>query len=163
MTSHVQAQRSPLDVALFVLRRARGLRNPLHAAMALHLDIMLSERWGLLPAAEGAAAGAWERGGGNLRDALESELRAMKAVLDAVVDTQQLEAGQTSVHLGPTRTCRGSCASTTGARSSRASDFIISVRRAERARRSSCRTAAASARCVRVHECVCACIRSDWF
>ena len=105
MTSHVQAQRSPLDVALFVLRRARGLRNPLHAAMALHLDIMLSERWGLLPAAEGAAAGAWERGGGNLRDALESELRAMKAVLDAVVDTQQLEAGQTSVHLGPTRTC----------------------------------------------------------
>jgi signal transduction histidine kinase len=59
-----------------------GLRNPLHALL------------GMVDESDGAEID---------KRALRGELRAMQSVLDAVVDTQQLEAGiAASVHMGPT-------------------------------------------------------------
>ena len=76
-----------------------GLRNPLHAAMGL-LEVLRSDD-GIMGALRMLPSATAARCGVDL-ETLDTELRAMRAVLNAVVDSQLLEAGEATVNLGPT-------------------------------------------------------------
>ena len=76
-----------------------GLRNPLHAAMGL-LAVLRSED-GIMAALRLLPAAAASRCATDI-EALDVQLRAMRAVLNAVVDSQLLEAGEATVNYGPT-------------------------------------------------------------
>ncbi len=74
-----------------------GLRNPLHALLGLLDESETVQRDG---GWHGTGAPSPPRGLDTR--AMKAELRTMQSVLNAVVDTQQLEAGSATVTMGPT-------------------------------------------------------------
>ena len=89
-----------------------GLRNPLHASMGL-LDLARGGEGtppsGCVGRGGGGGGGGGDGGGDGgsqrfetLHGSLRAELRKMQGVLNAVVEAQQLEAGQAPVTLEPT-------------------------------------------------------------
>jgi signal transduction histidine kinase len=91
------------DRAHLAAQICHGLRNPLHAALGL-LEYMHGNAGGPAGAACAPCALRPLFDDRDVLDihSLETELRTMQSVLNAVVDTQQLEAGLATVRIGPT-------------------------------------------------------------